>query len=351
VTGKGVALQGGLALVGLVAAYLTWQRQPELQAGEVFVLDITKNELGKLRFEDEEAKTWAEMQTEHDDNGSFVALRLSRRELPASKTPAPASAPTADKSTPERLLRGSEAAKTLYERFAPLRATRALGVLDAGKLKDLGLAAAKKHITVSTRSGQRVFDIAPAPLGGSDPYLRDQTDGRVFVISRSILNDFQAAATSLVEHHLHNFRLEDADRVTMTAGATKKEFRVARSADGHGAEIAEAATPDKPDATARAWQERVFGLWPSESLGKDETPAEGEPLTKLRIEYFTRGRSLGWVVVAEAPGSPMESVSSTAAARKKTFYAKSEYTLGWDKLAGDSDSLVTEGVKLAGGKP
>ena len=38
-TSKAVALQGGLAVVGLVAAYITWQRQPELQAGEVFVLD------------------------------------------------------------------------------------------------------------------------------------------------------------------------------------------------------------------------------------------------------------------------------------------------------------------------
>jgi len=55
VNSKAVALQGGLALVGLVAAYITWQRQPELQAGEVFVLDITKNELQALRFDDEES--------------------------------------------------------------------------------------------------------------------------------------------------------------------------------------------------------------------------------------------------------------------------------------------------------
>ena len=37
-TGRAVALQGGLALLGLAAAYFTWQRQPELQSGEVFVL-------------------------------------------------------------------------------------------------------------------------------------------------------------------------------------------------------------------------------------------------------------------------------------------------------------------------
>ncbi len=344
--GKAVALQGGLALVGMAAAYVTWQRQPELQAGEVFVLDITKSDLETIRFDDEEAKSWVELQRASDDNGSFVALRLSGHEAPETKATAPA--PEAGK--PERVVRGSDAAKALYERFAPLRATRALGVLDAAKLKDLGLAAPKKHITVMTRSGRRVYDIAPAPLGGTDPYLRDQADGRTFVVPRSILSDFQTAGSSLVEHHLHGFRLEDADRVSMTAGPVKKEYRVARSADGRGVEIASTATPDKADPAARTWHERAFGLWPSESLGKGETPAEGEPQTKLRLDYFARGRSLGWLTIAEVPVPLVESVSSATAAPKKVFYARSELTLGWVKLSGDTDTVVADGAKLAGGK-
>lgn len=346
---KAVAVQGGLAIVGLVAVYITWQRQPELQTGEVFVLDITKNELQTLRFDDDDAKTWVELQRDSDDNGSFIALRLSGRAAPEAKSSAPA--PEPGKSIPERVVRGGDAARTLYERFAPLRATRALGALDAAKLKDLGLAASKKHITVVTGSGRRVFDIASAPLGGTDPYLRDQTDGRVFVVSRSILGDFQAAASSLVERHLHGFRLEDADRVSVTAGSAKKEYRVARSADGRGVEIAAIAAPDKPDPAARAWHERVLGLWPSEFLGKGELPAEGEPQARLRLDYSAHGRNLGWLTIAEAAAPALQSVSSATLAPRKVFYARSEFTLGWVKLSGDSDALVTEGVKLAGGKP
>ena len=347
--GKAVAVQGGLAMVGLVAAYITWQRHPELQAGEVFVLDITKNELKTVRFDDEDAKTWVELQPDSDDNGSFVELRLSERAAPGAKPTAPT--PESSKPTPERVVRGSDAAKTLYQRFAPLSATRALGVLDAAKLKDLGLATSKKHITVVTGSGRHVFDIAPAPLGGTDPYLRDQTDGRVFVVARSILSDFQAAATSLVEHHLHGFRLEDADRVSMGAGSAKKEYRVARAASGRGVEIAATTAPDKPDPAARAWHERVLALGPSESLGKGELPAEGEPQARLRLDYFAHGRPLGWLTIAEAAIPPMESVSSAAPAPKKIFYARSEFTLGWVKMSGDNEALVAEGVKLAGGKP
>jgi len=349
VTGKAVVVQGGLALLGLMAAYFTWQRQPELQAGEVFVLDITKNELQTLRFDDEDAKTWVELQRDSDDNGSFVVLRLSGRAAPEPKSTAPVA--DAAKPTLERVVRGGDAARTAYERFAPLRATRALGVLDAAKLKDLGLAAAKKHITVVTGAGRRIFDIASAPLGGTEPYLRDQADGRVFVVSRSILGDFQTAATSLVERHLHGFRLEEADRVSIAAGSAKKEYRVARSADGKGVEIAATAAPDKPDPTARAWHERVLGLWPSESLGKGELPAEGEPQTRLRLDYSAHGRSLGWLIIAESAVPPAQNVSSAAPAAKKAFYARSELTLGWVKLSGDSEALVAEGVKLAGGKP
>ncbi|HEX7599935.1 MAG TPA: hypothetical protein VF518_17075, partial [Polyangia bacterium] len=329
------------------AAYLTWQRQPELQSGESFILDITNNELQLVRFDDEDAKSWVELQPSSDANGSFISLHLSGKDAQEAKE-AKDKTPAA-KAIPERILRGSEAAKALFERFAPLRAVRALGVMEAAKLKDLGLATAKKHLTVQTRSGRRVFDLAPAPMGGTDPYLRDQADGRVFVVTRSILSDFQAASNSLVERHLHGFRLEDADRASMAAGSAKKEFRVARSADGHGVEIAASTTPDKPDSSARTWHERAFGLWATESLGKGEKPAEGEPELKLRLEYFARGRSLGWVDLAEA-APPVEAVSTAAPAAKKTFYARSENTAGWVKLANDSESLFSEGVKLAGGK-
>ena len=44
-------------------------------------------------------------------------------------------------------------------------------------------------------------------------------------------------------------------------------------------------------------------------------------------------------------------MSSAAATPKKTFYARSEFTLGWVKLSGDTDTLVADGLRLPGGKP
>jgi hypothetical protein len=334
---RAVAVQGGLALVGLAAAYLTWQRQPELQAGESFILDITKNELQKVVFTDDFNKSRVELAPTSDEIGSYVSVLLTRPETEKGKP------------EPQVLLRGNEAAKTLFERFAPLRAIRALGVLDEAKLKDLHLDGPKKHLTVFSRSGTRTFDMANPSTTTNDVYLRDQADQRVFIIMRHILVDFSNASNSLIERRLHAFRPEEADRLVVSAGAAKKEMRIARSTDGKGVELADIATPDKPDALARTWHERVFALGVSDVYGKDEKVRDGEPATKLRLEYSSRGRLLGWIELAEIP-TPPESVSSGAAA-KKALYARSELTMGWDKLLGDAEGLIAEGLKLAGAKP
>lgn len=336
---RAVAIQGGLALVGLTAAYLTWQRQPELQAGETFIIDITKNELQKVVFEDDFNHNRVELTPAKDDNGSYVSVFLTRPESDKDK-PNPA-APV--------LLRGNDAARTQYERFAPLRALRALGVLDAAKLKDVHLDEAKKHLIVTSRAGTRSFDMANPATGSNDVYLRDKADGRVFIIMRPILVDFSNAPTTLIERRLHAFRAEEADRLTISADSAKKELRITRTADGKGVELAPLATADKPDGQARAWHERVFALGVAEVYGKGEKFKDGEPVGRIRLEYSSRGRALGWLEFADIP-TPGESVS-TGTPPKPALYARSELTMGWNKLSGNVEGVIADGLKLAGAKP
>ena len=66
---RSVIIQAALAALALLFAYATWQREPELTAGEVFVLDVTKNDLQKVRFEDQESKSWAELAKEQGPGG------------------------------------------------------------------------------------------------------------------------------------------------------------------------------------------------------------------------------------------------------------------------------------------
>jgi hypothetical protein len=335
-----------LALGALVLAYFTWQRGPELATDEVFVLDVGKNDVVSARFDDQEKSTWVELGRSSDESGSFISVRLGPQDQPAAPKPPsnpPSKPPGAGakaetKKTPERLVRGGDAAEKLFANFAPLRASRGLGILSAEKLKDLGLDNAKKRITLVLRNGQRSFAIVPAPAGGSEPYLRDEQSGQVFLVARSFLSDFQTAASLLVERHVHAFRLEEADRLAVTLGSTRREFLLSRG-EGGVVRIAPAGAPDKPDSSFKTWHDRVFATWPVEVLGKDEVPVEGSPQVELRVEYSLRGRRLGFIEMGKA-----ESVASPVEGAKPPLFARSERTLGWFKLA--ADTLLADGQAL-----
>src|SRR5688572_25873250 len=144
---RGVVLQGLLAGAGLVAAWFVWQRGPESMPGEVEVLDAPKGALVQVRYEDE--ARWVEI-SRAEDNPLWVALGTK----PAPGASADAGTPdgglaggtgdggvqaVAATPPPPRVLRANEAAEKLFERFAPLRASRALGVLDEKKLEEVGL--------------------------------------------------------------------------------------------------------------------------------------------------------------------------------------------------------------------
>jgi hypothetical protein len=345
VTGRSVAIQGGLALLVLILAYTTWQRPPEKQAGEVFVLDLTKNDLDKVRFEDQEAKSWAELAKGKDDEGTFITLRLSG--FDSTGAALPSGHPGIALKQPERLVRANETAQKLFERFAPLRAQRSLGVLDAAKLKELGLDKTKKFLEVTARGRARRFAIVSAPPGGDSPYIQDVGDKKVYIVPRAVLSDLQAASTNLPERRLHSFRIEEVDKVTLSSAGKTRELVATRIEDFPGIRLAPAATPDKPDATLKNWSDRVFSLFPTEVLGQGEVPASGNPTVVIRVEYFSRGRRIGWT---ELGRSQAPAVSTTTAAAPVQGWARSEFTLGWFKLAGDAQSLINEAETLVAKK-
>jgi hypothetical protein len=343
---RAVLTQGVLAAAGLTVAYVTWQRQPELASGEAFALDIAKGDLEKVRYDDTDLKSWTEIVRDKDASGPFVTVHLSGSD--ATGVTMPHGHPSVPIKVPERLVRGNESAERLFERFAPLRATRALGNLDAAKLKDLGLDTTKKKIEVIGRGTHRTYALAPAPPGGSDPYVRDQQDGKVYIVPRVILSDLQSASTNLVERRLHGFKIEEVDKIVVTAAGKKKEFKATRLEDIPGIRLVPAGS-DKADETAKNWHDRIWNLFPSEVLGKNEVPKEGTPRTAIRVDYFSRGRSLGWVELGRAGGTPppAESTASPQPATADAAYARSEFSLGWVKLPGDVLGLMNEGESLA----
>src|SRR4029077_8031129 len=102
----------------------------------------------------------------------------------------------------ERDLGGSDGAVKLIDQFAPMLSPRAFGVLDAAKLKELGLDASKRKLEVTVKGDVRRYEIGqPANAAGGESFLRDTRDNRVYLMPRGMLSQLQSS-TSLVDRKL-----------------------------------------------------------------------------------------------------------------------------------------------------
>ena len=347
-TGRGLAVQGGLALAGLLVAYTTWQREPERAAGEVVIIDSTKAELANVHYEDENSAVDVRRRDETGETGVWLRVE-DKTPVPPPPKPGQPPTPTTPPAKPHapRELRGEEPAEKFLTQFAPFRSPRAFGVLEAAKLKELGLVDAKKKLLITARGETRTFTIGQPASVSSETYLRDTKDGRVYLLPRALATDLQSAGHRLVDRRLHAFKIADFSRLTVKVGSKTRDFVVTNGHDQAAYKLAPAATPDKPDEMARNWHEKIWRLFPTELMGKGETPASGEPKVSLRLEYGERGRSVGWLEIGKLDVTTGEGAMSPApgAARPAEFYGRSEHTAGWVKLSTDP-SLLQDAEKL-----
>jgi len=303
---RGVVLQGVLAAVGLAAAFFVWQRAPEGAPGEVVLVDAPLQALERVRYEDPAGRV--ELFREGSEG---LWLRVGTR-----------------------VLRANEIAENLFARFAPLRASRALGVLDVESLAEVGLKDSPRRLVVTLSTGEHAFTLASASIGWGHPYLRRETDGGVFLVGPWLLPDLENATQRLVDRTLHAFEASAYDTLTVTQGRHSRTFLM-RTRAQRPAELVPQETPDAPDETARKWHERVWllAVSPTELLGRGEEPPGGAPQEVFRVEYRRGDKAIGHLTVARgAVGG---------------YYARTEHTAGWARLPPWAEALVLEAEKVA----
>jgi len=328
---RGVAIQGALAVAGLVAAFLVWQREPEGMPGEVTVLDVSPRSLQRVRYED--AARTTELSRDPTDEET-VWLRLETQPQPAVATAdgGVADAGGVPPPTPPRELRGNETAKGLWKRLAPLKATRALGELDAKKLEELGLTNSPRKLTLTVDGREQTFTVAsPSGTSWGSPYLRRE-DGRVFLLGPALLPDLENASSRLVDRRKHTFEMGGFDAFTVFQGKNSRAF-VVNGKPPSPVTVAPQSAPDKQDEFVRNWFDRVWRLVPTDLLGKGEEPAGGAPEEVFRVEFRQGGKPLGFVLVARG--------------LQGGFFLKTEHLPGWAKLPSGVDTLASEAVKVS----
>jgi hypothetical protein len=334
-TGRAAATQGGLAAIGLLAALLTSQRQPEHAPGSVTVIDATKMDVTHVHYTDDHNAV--DFERGHGDKDPPVWIHL---------------VPTADKAKPKeppappRDLVGDEQATKVLDEFAPLVSPRAFGQLDVAKLKELGLESPTRKLDVTVKGEVHHYVVGqPDKATGGESFLRDTGDGHVYLMPRGILSDLQNPG-HLVDRRLHGFEPGDFDRMVLVAGGKSKEYvQLDREARAKAA-FAPSKTPDKPDQMAKNWHDAVWRTFPSDILGRGEEPASGKPTVVLRVDYFDGKSSVGYMELAreESAGGVSEAAASEAASGGD-IYARTEHSAGWLKLH-NGGQLVADAQKL-----
>jgi hypothetical protein len=237
---------------------------------------------------------------------------------------------------PPRELRGNEVAEQLMDRFSPPMATRDLGPITPERKRDLGLESSSKRIRLDTgrdlaSPGRTLEYVVSTPPGAAGAYLL-ASDGHLFLVQDSLVQDLSAALSRLVDRRLHAFRSDEPDALQLQLEGRTRAF-VIRRVQGT-MKVAPAENPDAPSAEATLWADRVFRLAPVEVLGRGETPREGPPSVALRVEYSRDRRPLGFIEIARAGNE---------------WYARTEHTAGWARLAPGSANLREQAERLEAG--
>lgn len=302
---KGAALQGALAVAGLVAAYVTWQRPPEDKDAVAVVVDATRATLERVRYED--PKRVVELVSGRD--GTWV--RQQERAEGEPKT---------------REFKANDSAGRVLDSFTPLRALRSLGKLPEDKLAELGLAKDERSVEVSHRGATTRLRLASGEAPG--PYALSEDDGRVYLLRGTLLADLEFATSRLVDRRLHAFGDEGWDAIRIRTG--EQERRLLKS----GETLVVAGGAGVPDAFAANWHGRLWKEVAVDVLGRGEAPAAGTPAIEVRVDYFRGERAVGFIELGRAG---------------EGVFARTEHTAGWVRLPGGSEGLLREREQVVAG--
>lgn len=340
---QSAALQGALAVAGLIAAYVTWQRPKESsKADTVTMVDANKNSLEKVRFAD---GTRAVTLTRKDR--MEVTLEFLPGKRPAFDAgiaqvqvdagvdggAVMANAPRMVEPPPDRTVYANERAENVWAKLSPLEATRALGKPPADKRDELGLVGSDRRLELTVSGQLRGFTISKPMKGLIGLYADDDTSHEVFLLPSSLFNDLDPNSQLLVERKLHAFKASEFDAVTITIDGKSQKLLQTNAELAEKAKFARAETPERADELAKNWHDKLWTrLIVTEVLGKDELPKAGAPKLAVRLDYTSAGKPKGWVELGIDP--------------KDAVWARSENTLGWVGIHQGGEDLIIEAQKI-----
>lgn len=264
---RSLIAHAALAVVfGVTAAY-AWRAPkggPE-EEGAIIVLGAAE-ELTQVWWQDKDA----EVDVERRDGGVHVRVRKAGGNG-ARQGGAPADNVHA--------YPGSPAAKQLFDKLAPLRATRALGKVGEEQWAGMGLKEPEGTLRLRFGERERTLHVGAASFGTSNVYLRNE-DGEVFLTAQSNLTPLRHGGNTLLDKSLVALPLESIERVVISTPGQAREVVQRFANERAKAFYADPAEPDAKLEELSRWLDRVLKLRAVEVVATEPT---GAPALEVEI--------------------------------------------------------------------
>lgn len=308
---RDLKLHAALFVVAVVAALLTWNRNPVGESARNLILAWQHDTTDFRWFQYSSPNLDVRIERRTDESGPFYWGIQTRKD----QSPEPLEFPV-----------GWSGAETVPN-LTILRVLRDLGELGAEQQARFGLVDSGVRITVEFSGGSRELIVGDLVFGGEDRYVLEAATGRGYVISREIMNQIELGEGALRERMINNFRHHDVAEVRVAAGAGGERTMVRTESD----DWMEPGS-DVPDVSFGNFMERVNEM---AIEGYDNPPARERLRQVLRMDYLgDDGDVLGFLELFRDDS-----------AERNAYYLRSEST----RIVARAHSVMAERLEQAVG--
>ena len=380
-----------VALLGafLVAALLTWTREPDTTSDDVPLLAV-RGGLDRVVYTEPDRKVTIERRK--DDQGDYHWITVEKWEPPppplAPPRPAEPKAPDAAKKADEKkpdaakkadekkpdeakkadekkpdearkaeekkaaevkkveekkpeprkvrkeiAFLGSQSAEELMKSLGKLSALRALGVPGKEKLEGFGLNKEERSLTLEATGTKKALTLGENTYGNMDRYVLDRTDRNVYVVAPRYLGDFPYAEFRLKDSGLSRVQRAEMEQVVVAADGKQKTLLQRHNSTPQKAFFADPSAPDKPKVMYANWVDKVSRLSVVEYMDASDEPRGLKEV--LVVAYRGKDKTLDELRLYKAPEAAAPVLDQQKAAPPiPDAYARSRHSRALVKING-----------------
>jgi hypothetical protein len=294
-----VYIYGGVLIASLAVAWMRYTAEPTADlTDKILLLQGDAEDITQVTWRDEDEHAIIDRRS--DDHGSFLWVSYTKtvevtptpdlpeeEDVPAEEgEDAPAEEPVVEEEVEVETREESQAFKAgekgdgLLADFSPLIAIRKLEGVDAGKLESIGLSDPQGEMTVVRKGRTATFDVGGEAFGTRDIYLRDTSDGAIYLVDDETLRPLRYARTRLPDRTLFSHERPAVARAILAdASGASIEATQKNASDSDSAAWVRSSSPEEDDSQLETWMGKAL------MLKSTSTAAEGEEPEGLELSF------------------------------------------------------------------